>query len=386
MYHQPTITRAEILEATGLNPASLSHCMKRLIRAGLVLRVGELGAKAGRPADLLRLNSEAAYFVAVDLEASPIRFALSNLLGEIRYRWEEGDPAKAMDVSVIKRGVDMVCRPLSAREREAVLSVSICRPGIVDAEGRVTSVNLGWEKFPFAEKLREVLDRPVFVENAGKAYLLAERWFGAAAGVQDCIFVEVGKGVGGAIFSRGEFFRGRTQAEFGHMTVEPGASDLCKCGKAGCMEAIASANNVVRQYLDRVGLPGRLVSTLTVNEVIDRARRGDLHALAVVDRAMRALGLGLSYLLAIFTPEVFVVGGYFLGCEDFLLPRLRAEVASHAREWNGTYRIVPCATGSDIGLRGATALAFHHAIEDPAMLSRLSGTEPVVRRSRKSPE
>lgn len=384
MYRQPTATRAEILEATGLNPASLSHCLKRLIDAGLVLRVGELGAKAGRPADLLRLNSEAGYFVVVDLEASPIRFAVSNLLGEIRYRWEEGDPAKAMEVSVIKRGVDMVCSPLSAPEREAVLAISICRPGIVDAEGRVTSVNLGWERFPFGEKVREVLDKPVFVENAGRSYLLAEHWFGAAAGVRDCIFVEVGKGVGGAIFSRGEFFQGRTQAEFGHITVEPGAPDLCRCGKAGCMEAIASASNVVRQYLDRVGRPGQAVPLFTVNEVIDRARRGDPHALAVIDRAVRALGLGLSYLLAIFNPEVFVVGGYFLGSEDFLLPRLRAELVLHTREWSGSCRVVPCATGSDIGLRGAAALAFYRVLEDPDLLRRLS--EPRTPRTRKARE
>lgn len=135
--------------------------------ASVVLRVGELGSKPGRPADLLRLNSEAAFFVAVDLdvdlEASPYSLCCDNLLGEIRYRWEEGDPAHAIHVGLIARGVERVCRPLSQQERDSVLAIAIGRPGITDAEGRVTAVNLGWCQFPFEEKVAAALSKPVFV-------------------------------------------------------------------------------------------------------------------------------------------------------------------------------------------------------------------------------
>jgi len=369
MYRRPTITRGEILKATGLNPASLSHCLKQLMEAGVVLRVGELGSKPGRPADVLRLDSEAAFFVAVDLEASPIRFAVTNLLGEIRYRWEEGDPAHAMDVGLIARGVERVCRPMSDSEREAILAIAICRPGVADAEGRVTAVNLGWRQFPFEEKVAAVLPKPVFVENGSRAYVLAEHWLGCARNVRNCIYVEVGKGVGGEILSEGQFFNGRSQVEFGHITVEPKAPDLCKCSRAGCLEAISSASNIVRQYLERVdkAQPG----TVTVSDVIQWARGGDRHAKAVLDRAVKALALGLSYLMAIFNPELFILGGYFVGADDLLLPGLRAELARYEREWTKPYEVVVSQLGMDIGLRGASALAFYRALDDSTLLHRL---------------
>jgi predicted NBD/HSP70 family sugar kinase len=371
MYRQPTITRGEILKATGLNPASLSHCLQNLIAAGVVLRVGEIESRTGRPPDLLRLNPDAAYFVVVDLEASPIRFAVTNLLGDIRYRWEEGDPADAMDVALIAKGVEMVCGPMSRRELDAILAISICRPGIADAEGRVTSVNMGWRQFPFEKKVAAAFDRPVFVENGGRAYVLAEYWLGRARGIDHCVYVEVGKGVGGAIISHGTFFQGRKQAEFGHITIEPDAPDLCKCGKRGCLEAIASSGSIVRQYLEMVRGSQRLPGGINASEVIDRAQRDDPQALAVINRAMRALGLGLSYLMAIFDPELFVLGGYFVGAEDFLLPRLQAELAKYVREWNGPYELAVSRLGLDIGLKGAAALAFHRTLADETLLRTL---------------
>lgn len=384
LYREPTITRSEILKTTGLNAASLSHCLKQLIKAGLVLRVEKLGAKPGRPADLLHLNSEAALFVAVDLEASPIRFAVTNLRGEILHRWEEGDPADAMNVALIVRGVEKVCRPLTQHELDSVLAVAICRPGIADADGRVTSVNLGWKQFPFEEKVAAALPKRVFVENGARAYILAEHWLGSARNVDNCIYVEVGRGVGGAILFDGQFFRGRRQAEFGHITIEPGASDLCKCGKAGCLEAISSAHNVVRQYRERTKARGVVTRVSTVSQVIDRARSGDPDALAVIDRAMRALGLGLSYLLATFNPELIIMGGYFMGDEDFLLPRLRHQLAQHEREWTCPYELVVSNLGMDIGLRGASALAFYRTLDRPELLRRICEPRASVRSKSKS--
>ena len=68
---QPITTRSEILLATGLNPASASHALRYLIRSRTVLKVGVLQAKVGRKREILRLNPEAGFLIAIDLEASP---------------------------------------------------------------------------------------------------------------------------------------------------------------------------------------------------------------------------------------------------------------------------------------------------------------------------
>jgi predicted NBD/HSP70 family sugar kinase len=371
MYKQPTTTRGEILRVTGLNPASLSHTLGHLISAGVVIRVGELDSKAGRPRDLLRLNPEAAYFVAIDLEASPVRFAITNFLGDIRYRWEEDvDRREATDVASIAKGVEMVCRALSKAEREVLLAIGISRPGVVDQQGRITSVNLGWRQFPLSKKLAGVLSLPIFEENTARAYVLAEHWQGRARDSQDCAYIEVGKGVGAGIVSGGKFFQGRTQVELGHLTIDPNATDLCKCGKTGCLEAIASSSNVVRQYLQKVRSL-QAPATLAVGDIIERARRNDPHALAVIDRVARALGLGLSYLVAIFNPELFILGGYVIAAEDLILPRIRKELDSQVRDWMGAYELAVSNLGVDIGLKGGSSRAFYGVVSDGSLLRRL---------------
>ncbi|PYT28280.1 MAG: hypothetical protein DMG57_15425 [Acidobacteria bacterium] len=74
--------------------------------------------------------------------------------------------------------------------------------------------------------------------------------------------------------------------ELGHMTIEPGATDPCNCGKNGCLEAIASSWGMVRQYSAASGLASR--DHVRLNDIFERAREGDSLALGMIDRASKA--------------------------------------------------------------------------------------------------
>jgi predicted NBD/HSP70 family sugar kinase len=380
-YRQPISTRAEILLATGLNPASASHALRHLIRSRTVLKVGELQSKAGRKREVLRLNPDAGYFVAVDLEASPIRFALTDLTGEIRCRWEEDvAPHRELDVAKIVRGVKMVSRNLPAAHQSRVLAAGIARPGVIDAAGLVTAVNLGWRDFPFEKSLRAILNLPFYMENAARMFVLAERSSGVARQSENCIYVEVGKGVGAGIITDGRFLKGHSQAasHFGHITVDPQATDLCNCGKRGCLEAIASGPNIVRQYLEKLQQPAGNHFKLRVTDVFERARRGEQEAGEVLDRAAAMLGLGISYLIALLNPEIVILGGDLVHGEDVMLPRIRKELERHVRDWMGPFRVCMSALGPDIGLKGAASLAFRSLLRDSTLLHRLLRKVPAA--------
>lgn len=370
LYKKSTTTRAEILTRTGLNPASASHAFQHLIHYGVVLKIGELHSRAGRRRELLRLNPEAAYVVAVDLEASPIRFALTNLVGDIRCRWEEEvDSRRMLDIGRIANGVEMVSRTLSGTERERVLAVGISRPGVADGDGLVTAVNLGWKDFPLEKNLASVLTLPFFVENSARTFVLAERWHGRAQNRDNCVYIEVGKGVGAGVVVDGQFFAGHTQMEFGHITVDPAATDLCKCGKRGCLEAITSSASLMRQYAEQQG--GDAGSWASVGEIIERARQGEAAATAVVDRAARTLGLAMSHLVALFNPELLILGGYVVSAEDVFVPRIREEMERHVRPWMGKYELSVSGLGVDIGLKGAASRAFYGVLNDSGLLKQL---------------
>lgn len=385
LYQQSSTTRSEILGKTGLNPASVSHALRHLIEAGVALKTGQLESKAGRRRELLRLNPEAGYLLAIDLEASPIRFALTNLLGDIRNRWEEHSvPGAPLNLAQVANGIKMVCQALPTGQRAPLLAAGVSTPGISDDAGRVTAVNLGWEQFPLEHELSKALSLPFFVENSARSYVMAERSHGRGQHRNDVIYFEVGRGVGAGIVSNGNYYGGRTQVEFGHITVDRGAPDLCKCGKTGCLEAITSAPSVVRQYLERNG-SGRRKKGLTVGAVVDLARQKDPVAEAVVDRVASTLGYAASHLVAIFSPELIIFGGYIVSAEDVFLPRIRQELEKHVRPWMGRCELAVSALGTDIGLKGAASRAFYGVLQDSQLLRRLAGLDadgPKGRRSR----
>ncbi|HEY3131600.1 MAG TPA: ROK family protein [Acidobacteriota bacterium] len=376
LYQGRTSTRREIIRATGLNGASVSHSLKHLLNSGTIVKVGELQSTGGRKREVLKLNAEAGYFVAIDLEGTRIRIALTNIIGDIRYRWEEDvEFGQELQIRKVADGIEMVLRNLDSRQRSRVLATGISHPGIVDKAGRVTAFNVGWHKFPLREQLQEAVGLPVFLEHAHRTCILAERSLGCAQNIDNCIYVMVGNGVGASIFSDGKPVGGRDQmaGEFGHIIIDPRAEDRCNCGKHGCLESIASSPNIIRQYLEKkTGKAVEHAFGARVTEVFQAARENDSVATEVLGRAAKSLGHGISYLINLFNPELIILGGDILQGEDVLLPLIKKEAFQYALpDFLLGLKIRASSLGFDIGLKGATSLAFRNSLLDSVLLKKI---------------
>ena len=88
----------------------------------------------------------------------------------------------------------------------------------------------------------------------------------------------------------------------GHCTIELDGP-ACRCGKHGCLEAIAA----VPVLLEEVRSRGIEAENLEGIEAL--AQQGNGEAVAILARAGAALGLALSYLVNLFSPEVVIVTG-----------------------------------------------------------------------------
>jgi N-acetylglucosamine repressor len=374
LYQRQAVTRDEILQVTGLNPASASHALQYLLAVGTIQKMGSLKSSGGRRRELLKLNPEAGYFLAMDLDTTRIRFALTNLIGDIRYREEQDlDFGNEMKIRCLLDGLERVQRNLAPWQRARVLAVGIAHPGVVDASGLVTAVNLGWCKFPLAEQLRQVTPLPVFLETWCRTYILAEKWLGQAQDCNNCIFVELGRGVGAGIVAADHYVEGSNQmaGEFGHITIDMEAADECLCGKRGCLEAIASGPNIIRQYLQLLNGSRRGNKGMQLSAVLEKARNDDPLALQVVNRVSRALGLGLSHLVLLLNPGLIILGGDLMQGEDLLLPRIRKELAMHVPGFMRTTELRVTSLGQDIGLKGAASLAFRNSVQNSDLLKKL---------------
>jgi predicted NBD/HSP70 family sugar kinase len=394
LYQKKIVTRVQMIEQLGLNHASVSLAVRRLLERGVALKLGDEASSVGRRRELFSLNPEAAYFVAVDLESQRIRFGLSNLAGDIRFHQEEELCwGERLDLRIVFRGLARLLGNLTPRQRARVLAIGICYPGMLDAKGRLTAFNLGLREYPFLAEFRKMAaqqrmaDLPVFLEPDKRCSVLAERL--AGRGLDDGLLLLVERGIGAAVVAGGVLVEGRhgVAGEIGHVTVEPDAADLCACGKRGCLEAIASSPNIVRQYLEATG--GKGGGALRAAHVFDRARGGDEAARAILMRAARALGTAISYAVALLNPAIVVLAGDVVAGEDLLLPWIQAEIKRRVLPQFGVSTEVVCSRlGSDIRLIGAASLALRDSLADAALLERLcapgalAAVEPAAPRAR----
>lgn len=212
-------------------------------------------------------------------------------------------------------------------------------PGFVDHERGVVelAVNLGWEGFPLAEELAGRIGAPVHINNDVRMYVYGEAMAGAGKGVSHVYGITLGTGMAGALVQEGELFYGGggIAGEIGHIPV-PGVSFRCNCGLTGCLETVASANGLARQARQAMEegrqtvlsewFPGEEAGRLTAADVTRAWDAGDVLAQEIMDRTGRALAVGLTAAITLYSPQMLVIGGGAARAGERLLAPMREEL------------------------------------------------------------
>jgi glucokinase len=141
-------------------------------------------------------------------------------------------------------------------------------------------------------------------------------WQGGGKGFSNIVMVTLGTGVGGGIILGGKMLSGVNGAggEIGHIQVNDDETEVCGCGRKGCLEQYTSATGIVRMantLLNTTDRPSALrnVQYVSAKEVFDAAKQGDELAAEIVDRHGKCLGKALAQIACVVDPEVFVIGG-----------------------------------------------------------------------------
>jgi len=372
LYQRRNLSRIEITETTRLNAASVSHALRYLLTRGVLHKSGQSDVGSGRRREVFGLNAEAGYFVALDLEGDRFRFALTNFLGDVRCRWEQRlEFREPLLPEKVVEGIGRVTRDLDQSQLSRVLAVGVSYPGLLDAEGRLSAVNLGWTRVPLLTVLKEAFHWPVFMERDKETCVHAESWLGAAQNCHNALFLIAEGGIGMGILAGNDHVVGARgfSGEIGHCKFVPGAEDLCNCGQRGCLEAIASGVNIVRQYSERTGTE---LHKLSFVDVLEKARRGDSIALSVFERAGRAIGSALSTAISLLDPEIVILGGDLITAEDVMLPIIWDQIRLQTRPRSlEVVKIAVSGLGLDIRLKGAASLAFRNMLEAPELIQRM---------------
>lgn len=286
--------------------------------------------------------------IGVDLGGTAIKLARFDRDGTVLAEAQMATPQPAVPGAVCMA----LCEAIDQLDPDRLAPVvGVGLPGPMDSAGRVARVciNLpGWEEVPLADWLEPRLGRRVTLANDGNCALVGEAWKGAARDCTDVVLLTLGTGVGGGVMLGGKLFIGHNgaAAEPGLIGIDPEGLP-CNSGNRGSLEQFASIA-ALRRLWD--GEPADLAR---------RAIEGDGEAQAVWDRYGRMLGVGISSLVYVFTPQLVLLGGGLAAAAEHFLPAIRREVDQRVQAVSREgLRIEACALGNGAGRMGAARLAF----------------------------
>lgn len=205
-----------------------------------------------------------------------------------------------------------------------------------------------WGHYDLVGKIQKHIHVPVAFDTDVNAAALGEVEWGAAKGLDSCIYMTVGTGIGVGAITESKLLHGMTHPEMGHILVRRHPEDhfegSCPYHK-DCLEGMAAGPALEKRW-------GRKGMELAQNE---QAWEFQAHYLA------QALA---NYIL-ILSPKKIVIGGGVMKQEQ-LFPLVRKKVletlngyVQHAQltEDNIHDYIVSPGLGDNAGLCGAIALA-----------------------------
>ena len=205
---------------------------------------------------------------------------------------------------------------------ENIEKIGISAPGIIHNDTIVKASNLNLYNFNLISKLKENYPKTeINIRNDGKCAAIAEKKYGSMQNYSDCIFMNIGTGIGGAVFLNYKLLEPKKSSgfEIGHMVIQKDGK-LCTCGKKGCFEAYCSIKALKNQMLEVLGKE----ENITGKELWNLLKYNDKNEKIenLLDEYAENLATGISNLIDIFEPEIICFGGSFIHYELWIMERL----------------------------------------------------------------
>lgn len=313
------LSRAQMLEMTGMARGTLVGRLDTLARLGYVYDAEPLAPTGGRPARRVRFEDRGRVVLAVDLGQTHARVAVTDLDGhELRNRSSD---VRIADPGVLDAALDSGIALLADGRDERLVGVGIGVPAAVDpTSGDVVEPApiLGWAPGVLRAAVRSRWSVPVVVENDVRAGAVGE----SRGAAETLVHVKLSMGIGCGIVVGGEVLRGAggLAGDIGHVRVSARGGPRCRCGRTGCLAAYSSG----RALLERLDV-GSLA------DLVAATRRGDAGVTAAVAEAAGVLGTALAATVTTVNPHRLVLGG-MLGPLPLVVDRVRARIRSTVAE------------------------------------------------------
>jgi predicted NBD/HSP70 family sugar kinase len=306
------MSRIGLTRKLGLDGSTVTNLIRELIDENLVEPTGYSSSTIGRPKQLLRVNGDAREAVGLHVEAHRISGCLVNLSGQVKLHEVVAlGPADSQE-SLCRKIRIVGERLISKADKSKLLGVSLAYYGNVDKKSSIVfeaSGLHGWIGVNIKEFLEKTFNLPCAIEDSTRSIAIAEHWFGSAKEIDSFVNIELGDGIGCAVVLDGNALGGATNSagEVGHFVVIPDG-DMCRCGKRGCLETVASTRAVEQEF--RRQFPE--YCDISYAEIAEMVSKGHSGAKKLLERAGKYVGLALSYMVNAINPQYVIIFGELL--------------------------------------------------------------------------
>ncbi|MEO1269273.1 MAG: ROK family transcriptional regulator [Myxococcota bacterium] len=381
MWEQKQISRAEIARQMGLSRSTVSSIVNNLMGTGLLRTCGSGESIGGRRPILLGFADDAFFLVGVEIGATHVGVALTNLRAEVLVWRHAHHPVRDDPQGTLRTLVAFVheCVEEAGTSLEQVVGVGIGVPSPVDPEDPVSMsplIHPRWSEVNVAQSVGQLLDVPIFIDNDANLGALAERWWGEGRDGRDLAYIKVATGIGAGYIIHGKIYRGAGgfAGEIGHTTISTDDRMVSLQSLIGTQALIARAKHLLDQQHPNSLLAG---SEVTLQALIEATRAGDLLCRQLIDETGAYLGIAIANLLNLLNPATIVLGGALASLDDLLLHPIRQAIRDRTL-WAtiAQSRLVTSSIGKRAIAVGAATRVLEAALDNhqlfPALRARSS--------------
>jgi predicted NBD/HSP70 family sugar kinase len=382
IHSRVALSRAELVNLTGLSAGLISAIVRRQIASGLVVESGLEPSKLGRRRVRLKLSAGTAYTVGVEIGTFFLRVVVNDLAGNVCSKAETRTMLSEGFSRVMERCFGLIDQAVSTCgiSKDAVVGIGIAHSGVVDSSrGVVLSFPrpgqmAEWRNVALREIMAERFKVPCVLEDSVRMAALAEKQVGLARELSDFVYIRIGMGIGSCIFIDGEPYRGAggNAGEFGHMTVDENGP-LCFCGNNGCLSALASCTAIIQAVANAMkkGVQSRIQEMagndpdrIHIEMILQSAIENDSLAFRALNDAAVHIGVGLADVINLLNPSVVIFSGpLFQNEPQLVLESIQRVIRQRALEKAAhEVRLIVSNLGADAPALGAARFAASKSI------------------------
>jgi N-acetylglucosamine repressor len=369
------VTRAEIIQMSGLSAPTVTRIVDSLVQLKLIQTNGIGSSIGGRPPQLIHFGSKENYVIGIDLGATFIRSALSNLDGEFIFEIHVPTDLKKGFEGVMNQVGELI-EKLCVRARQKSITlwgigIAVC--GMVNKNSGIVEYSpiFGWKNVNIREALSKYTHLNIALGNVTHLIALGELLYGVGRQYKNFICVNLGYGIGAGIILDGKLFGGADgiSGEIGHIVVDKSSSRKGQEQISGTLEALASGYGLADIARDMAKSEKKSAmyqiepADIDAKKVFECAKNGDQLANEIIDVSAGYLSIGIDTLIKLFNTECIVLSGGLVQNDNLLINKIRKEVKNYTMSAiSRTVPIVQSGFGENAALMGAFSLILEQIL------------------------